>query len=229
LEELARSLDAGIFIGFLDGRYDGPKGALNFYNSSGLFHPNGDYAQYDKIHLLPFGEVIPFGWKFRVLQKINFGQANFQPGSDRPPIPSPVGNLAPLICFESTFPDLARRAANRGAGVFVNITNDGWFGNTPGPYQHSDMAILRAVENRRFLVRSGNTGVTMVVDPVGRVARRLQMDTEGFLVGEIYHVDGKTFYTRYGNKTVLLASLAVVLLGLFTGPLASRGGRRRGI
>jgi apolipoprotein N-acyltransferase len=218
LEDLARSSDAGIFIGFLDGRYDGPKGVLNYYNSSGLFLPNGDYAQYDKIHLLPFGEVIPFGWKFRILQKIDFGQANFQPGLEMLPIPSPVGNLAPLICFESTFPELSRKGVALGADVFVNITNDGWFGNTPGPYQHSDMAILRAVENRRFLLRSGNTGVTMVVDPVGRVTNTLAMNKEGFLIGKIHRVNGKTFYTRHGSKTVLLASLAVILFGLVTRP-----------
>ncbi len=227
MEDLARSTGAGIFIGFLDGRHDGPKGSVNFYNSSALFDPNGGYAQYDKNHLLPFGEVIPFGWKFRFLQKIDFGQANFQPGPKKPPIPSPVGNLAPLICFESTFSELSRKAVESGADVFVNITNDGWFGSTPGPYQHSDMAILRAVENRRFLLRSGNTGVTMVVDPVGRVSHKLAMNKEGFLIGEIHGVRGKTFYTRHGNKTVLIASAAVVLLGLVTGPLVRRGRSRQ--
>jgi apolipoprotein N-acyltransferase len=227
LDELAQSTGTGIFIGFLDARRDGPKGTINFYNSSALFSPDGAYAQYDKIHLLPFGEVIPFGWKFRFLQKIDFGQANFQPGAERPPLPSPVGNLAPLICFESTFSELSRRSVASGADVFVNITNDGWFGSTPGPYQHSDMAIVRAVENRRFLVRSGNTGVTMIVDPVGRVVNKLAMNEEGFLVGEISPVKGKTFYTQHGSKAVLLASGAVVLFGLVTGPLARRG-RRRG-
>jgi len=227
LEDLSRSSGAGIFIGFLDARYDGPRGVLNYYNSSALFLPNGAFTQYDKIHLLPFGEVIPFGWKFRFLQKINFGQANFQPGPEKPPIPSPVGNLAPLICFESTFSELSRKGVAHGADVFVNITNDGWFGNTPGPYQHSDMAILRAVENRRFLLRSGNTGVTMVVDPVGRVTNTLAMNKEGFLIGEIHRVDGRTFYTRHGDKTILLASVAVILVGLLTGPFASRRRFRR--
>lgn len=226
LEDLARSTRAGVFIGFLDGRRDGPKGAVNYYNSSALFSPDGNYAQYDKIHLLPFGEVIPFGWKFRFLQKINFGQANFQPGEEKPPLRSPVGNLAPLICFESTFPELSRRAIASGADVFVNITNDGWFGSTPGPYQHSDMAIVRAVENRRFLLRSGNTGVTMVVDPMGRVTHKLAMNEEGFLIGEIYRVNEKTFFTRHGNKTVLLASAVVLFAGLLTGPFRF-GGRSR--
>ena len=224
---LARELDAAVFVGFLDARYDGPNGALNIYNSSGMFLPDGTMAQYDKIHLLPFGEAIPFAWRFRFLQNIDFGQANFLPGPDRPPLASPVGAVAPLVCFESTFSDLPRKAALRGADLLVNITNDSWFGETPGPYQHSDMAILRAVENRRFLVRSGNTGVTMIVDPVGRITRRLAMDREGILTGEVHAVGGNTFYTRNGDRPVVLASIVVVLAALASGFVLSSG-RRRG-
>jgi apolipoprotein N-acyltransferase len=227
VHDLASLLGTSVFIGFLDGRYDGPGRSLNVYNSSGLFRRDGSYEQYDKVHLLPFGEVIPFGWKWRVLQKIDFGQANFQPGPERSPIPSVVGKLAPLICFESTFPELSRRAVSKGADVFVNITNDGWFGNTPGPHQHSDMAILRAVENRRFLVRSANTGVTMFVDPVGRVTKALAMDEEALLPGEVYRVEGKTFYTRHGDRPILAVSVLAVLLGIGFGPagLGARFGR----
>lgn len=228
VHNLAYTLGAAVFIGFLDGRYDGPGRTLNVYNSSGLFRPDGSFAQYDKVHLLPFGEAIPFGWKLRFLQKIDFGQANFQPGPDWPPIPSAVGKLAPLICFELAFPDLSRKAAARGADVFVNITNDGWFGNTPGPHQHSDMSILRAVENRRFLVRSGNTGVTMVVDPVGRVTGKLAMDEEALLAAEVFRVEGGTAYTRFGDRPVLAIALFAALLGLVTGLPVFRGRVRRG-
>jgi apolipoprotein N-acyltransferase len=228
LRELAATLGTDIFIGFLDARYDGPGGAVNLYNSSGLFGSNGDFAQYDKEHLLPFGETIPYAWKFRVLQKINFGQANFQPGPDTPPIRSSAGGLAPLICFEAAFPNLARKEVRRGADIIVNITNDGWFGATPGPYQHSDMSILRAVENRRFLIRSANTGVTMIVDPVGRVTHGLPMDKKDVLVGEVYHVDEKTFYTRHGDRPVVVAALAVVFLGFIARPLFPPGRTRRG-
>jgi apolipoprotein N-acyltransferase len=226
MSALARDLETSVFIGFLDARYDGPGGALNLYNSSGLFLPDGSTLQYDKIHLLPFGEAIPYAWKFRVLQHIDFGQANFLPGPDRLPLASPVGDLAPLVCFESTFSDLPRRAVLRGADLLVNITNDGWFGNTPGPYQHSDMAILRAVENRRFLARSGNTGVTMIVDPVGRVTRRLAMDREGILAGDIHAVGGTAFYTRQGDRPVIIASLAILVIGLLTGFVLSSASSR---
>jgi apolipoprotein N-acyltransferase len=228
LSSLARELDAGIFIGFLDARRDAPDGALNVYNSSGVYLPDGTVAQYDKIHLLPFGEAIPFAWKFRFLGGINFGQANFLPGPDRFPLDTPVGKIAPLICFESTFSDLPRKAVLRGADLLVNITNDGWFGQTPGPYQHSDMAMLRAVENRRFLARSGNTGITLIVDPVGRVTRRFPMDREGILTGEFYPVAGRTFYTRHGDRPLTLLSLSIVIVALVSG-FVLRAGRLRGV
>jgi apolipoprotein N-acyltransferase len=227
MSALAEELGTGVFVGFLDARYDGPKGGLNIYNSSGMFLPDGSVEQYDKIHLLPFGEAIPFAWKFRFLENIDFGQANFLPGPDRPPLASPAGKVAPLVCFESTFSDLPRSATRRGADLLVNITNDGWFGQTPGPYQHSDMAILRAVENRRFLARSGNTGVTMIVDPVGRITRRLAMDREGILIGEVRAVGGTTFYTRHGDRPAMMASVGIVLASLASGFLLSSGRRRK--
>jgi apolipoprotein N-acyltransferase len=227
MSALSGELGAGVFVGFLDARYDGPGGSLDIYNSSGMFLPDGSMGQYDKIHLLPFGEAIPFARRFRFLQNIDFGQANFLPGPDRPPLASPAGKVAPLICFESAFADLPRNSVARGADLLVNITNDGWFGRTPGPYQHSDMAILRAVENRRFLVRAGNTGVTMIVDPVGRITRRLEMDREEILTGEVFAVRGTTFYTRHADRPLVIASIAAVLAALASAFLLPAG-RLRG-
>ncbi|UCG51492.1 MAG: apolipoprotein N-acyltransferase [Candidatus Latescibacterota bacterium] len=213
IEALAEEIGVGVFIGFLDGRYDGPRRSLNVYNSSGLFYPDGAFAPYDKMHLLPFGEAIPFAWKFRKLQPIDFGQANFHPGPEVKPIRSGAGHLGPLICFEAIFPGLSRRFVKHGADVIVNITNDGWFGDTPGPYQHNDMAIFRAVENRRFLVRSANTGISMVVDPVGRVTNALGLFEEGVLVVSVYRVTTKTFYTRHGDLPVVVGLVLAILAG----------------
>jgi apolipoprotein N-acyltransferase len=214
IQRLVADSGVELFIGYLDGRYDGPNGDLNVYNAAGLFHPNGTVGQYEKMHLLPFGETFPYSWKFRWLKNIDFGQANFQPGPQREPIPSRAGRLAPLICFESLFPGLARSAVVRGADVFLNITNDGWFGGTPGPVQHNDMAIIRSIENRRFLARSANTGITMVVDPAGRVVSSLEMDVEGILVEEIYLVEGTTLYTRIGDWPLLAVSVLIIAAGI---------------
>ncbi len=228
MERLAANLGVGVFIGFLDGRYDGPGGTLRVYNSAGLIFADGGGIQvYDKMHLLPFGEAIPFAWKFPALAKVDFGQANFTPGPPVDPIESPVGRLAPLVCFESIFPGLSRRFTRLGADVIVNVTNDGWFGDTPGPYQHNDMAILRAVENHRFLVRSANTGISMFVDPVGRVKTAMGTNREGVLVDRIFHVDETTFYTRHGDGPLLISSLLAVVCGGIAAGYRRRA-RRRG-
>ncbi len=171
--------------------------------------------------MLPFGEAIPLAWKFRGLKKINFGQANFDPGKPTKPITSPVGKLAPLICFESIFPELSRKAVAQGADVLVNITNDGWFGDSPGPSQHADMAIYRAVENGRYLLRSANTGVSMIVDPMGRVLASLGIDEEGILVQTIREVEGQTPYTRSGDTWVIVTAVLLTVAGMVIGRLSS--------
>jgi apolipoprotein N-acyltransferase len=217
LQFLAREVDTPIYIGFLDMRRDDPHMEVDVYNSSGLFTPDGRLQTYNKSHLLPFGEELPLSWKFRGLRKINFGQSNFMRGDPSPPIQSPVGELGPLICFESIFPELSRKFVRDGADLLVNITNDGWFGPTPGPFQHAEMSIFRAVENRRYLVRSANTGVSMVVDPVGRVVNSIEMDKEGMLIEKLALVDAETFYTRFGEWPVLIVSVLFGLVGLVLG------------
>ncbi len=217
LFSLADEIEAPIFIGFLDARYEGPRGELNVYNSSGLFLPGGTLRQYDKIHLLPFGESVLLSSRFRFLRKIDFGQANFHPGAPSPPIPTPAGAFGPLICFESIFPELSRRYVRTGADFLVNITNDGWFGSTPGPIQHAEMAILRAVENRRYLLRSANTGISMVIDPFGRILSSIGMDREGIIIERIRLIKDRTFYTRYGEWPVVITSFLLILIGAAVG------------
>lgn len=217
LQFLSADLETPIFIGFLDMRREDVHMEVDVFNSSGLFTPDGTLITYNKSHLLPFGEALPFSWKFRSLRRLNFGQSNFMRGDPSPPIDSPVGAFGPLICFESIFPELSRRFVREGADLLVNITNDGWFGPTPGPYQHAEMCIYRAVENRRYLVRSANTGVSMVVDPVGRVVNSIGMDKEGMLIENVSLVSTETFYTRYGEWTVLIASLLFGIVGFVLG------------
>jgi apolipoprotein N-acyltransferase len=219
LQFLAADLKTSIFIGFLDARRVDKHMEVDVYNSSGLFTPDGRLLQYNKSHLLPFGEALPFSWKFRSLRKLNFGQSNFMRGDHQPPIDSPVGSLGPLICFESIFPELSRRFVREGAKLLVNITNDGWFGATPGPYQHAEMSIYRAVENRRYLVRSANTGVSMVVDPVGRVINSIEMDKEGMLIEKVALKSSETFYARHGEWTVLIVALLFGVVGILLGRL----------
>lgn len=217
LTTTAATLGIPIIIGFLDYRYDGPNGESNIYNSSGVFRADGSLIKYDKNHLLPFGEALPGSRRFRWLRKINFGQANFEPGPARMPMDTGPIHVTPLICFESVFPYLCARGVVAGSRLLVNITNDGWFGNTPGPYQHAQMCILRAVEFRRYLVRSANTGVSMVVAPTGEVIAELGLDQEGMIVAEVTPMDLRTYYSRHGDRPVVIATFVLMLVAWWVG------------
>jgi apolipoprotein N-acyltransferase len=218
---LARWLDLPIFVGFLDHRYDGPNRSLNIYNSAGVFRTDGTVEKYDKRHLLPFGEALPLATRWRWLRKIEFGQANFQPGPPRAPLDAGTVRFTPLICFESVFPELCREGVRAGTELFVNITNDGWFGDTPGPYQHAQMCIARAVEFRRYLVRSANSGVSMVVTPAGEVGGIIDLYQADVLSTDIARLSGTTLYARAGDLP-LVAACALIL-----GALAALASRRR--
>jgi apolipoprotein N-acyltransferase len=221
LIELARALETPIYIGFLDHRFDGPDRALNIYNSSGLFRADGSLEKYDKRHLLPFGEALPLATRYRWIRKIEFGQANFEPGPERAPLSGDGVTFTPLICFESVFPDLCREGVREGTELFVNITNDGWFGDTPGPYQHAQMAIVRAVEFRRWLVRSANSGVSMVVAPTGEVVSSIGLYKEDILMADVALRSGETFYARHGEGPLVWTSLVLLVVAAWLARRAS--------
>jgi len=214
LMDEAAALGLPIFIGFLDHRYDAPDGTLNIYNSSGVFRTDSTVQKYDKRHLLPFGEALPLAKRWRGLRKINFGQANFEPGPPRAPLDAGTVRFTPLICFESVFPELCREGVRAGSELFVNITNDGWFGDTPGPYQHAQMCIARAVEFRRFLVRSANSGVSMVVTPAGEVRESIGLYRTEVLTTDVLRLSGITVYARYGDRP-LVALCGLIVLGVW--------------
>ena len=153
---------------------------------------------------------------------MDFGQANFKPGAEATVFESSVGRFGSLICFESTFSDFTRRYVREGADFLVNITNDGWFGSARGPLQHSETAILRAVENGVTLLRSANTGVSMYIDPAGRVVDRIGLDREGLLLVSIPPPRGTTPYCRFG-QALFFSFAAAGLAAAFLPALVFRG------
>jgi apolipoprotein N-acyltransferase len=170
------------------------------FNAASLFESGGTMqATYGKVNLLPFGERIPFSQYVPPLGSIDFGQANFLPGDSAVVFESAAGRFGVLICYESTFSHYARDYVRNGADFLVNITNDGWFGSRRGALQHAETAILRAVENRVTLYRSANTGVSLVVEPTGRVPERIGLDVPGMILYEGYRSKGSSFYTRHGH------------------------------
>ncbi|MCK4237201.1 MAG: apolipoprotein N-acyltransferase, partial [Candidatus Krumholzibacteria bacterium] len=214
LKAISRKFDVDLVMGYIDHTFT-DRGWVS-YNSAGLFDNEGRHtAQYNKVNLLPFGERIPFSQYITALGRLNFGQANFEAGRLQPLFHSRAGRFGVLICFESAFSFYSRQYVLEGARFLVNITNDGWFGSRRGPIQHAELAILRAVENRVTLLRSANTGISMIVDPVGRVCRRIDLDKEGIILGQIHPAGKLSFYCRHGHMTffiMALISLAVVPL-----------------
>jgi apolipoprotein N-acyltransferase len=186
------------------------------YNSAGLFVPGErKVKRYHKIHLVPCGEAFPMDSLFPKLRDIDLGQANWEEGTEvvdfQPPRVPPF-NVA--ICFESIFPDLIRKFIERGSQFIVVITNDVWFGPYASPIQHAMISVMRAIEFHRPVVRCANTGISMIIDPYGRIIKQTKTFERTILTGTITPCSYKSFYLRYGNIFGLFSfiiSLAVVI------------------
>ncbi|MCX7995311.1 MAG: apolipoprotein N-acyltransferase [candidate division WOR-3 bacterium] len=170
------------------------------YNGAVLIEPYHKITQeYKKLHLVPFGEHIPFDKYIPILKKIDFGEGDYSAGDEYTVFSTGELKFSCLICFESIFPEISREFVRRKAELLVNITNDGWFGKISGPQQHNDMAILRAVENGVPLVRSANTGISMVVDQYGRIKKETGLFTEDIITCSLPCFTIKTFYIFIGD------------------------------
>lgn len=217
LRELVTTAAAAIGHWMLVGTLDAAKveGVWEHYNSAILFSPDGVAVQrYHKRRMVPFGELTPFKDVVPVLAKINFGQSEFTRGREPGLFPIPdVGNLSCLICFESTFPVLAREDVAAGAEFLVNVTNDFWFGPGAGPIQHQRFAILRAVETRTPLVRCANTGVSCVIDPYGRVIAPTALFETVLRSYDVLPGRGGGFHARTGDWILGVWFVLAMLLG----------------
>ncbi|MEZ0258027.1 MAG: apolipoprotein N-acyltransferase [Chthoniobacter sp.] len=213
--DLAQEGDFGMLIGTTD--FDPDK--REDYNTALLLTGRGSGQQsYRKIHLVPFGEYLPARPVFgHFLGELVPG--DFTAGREYTALhlTEPPAELAALICFEDTLGDLTRRFVLNGAQVLVNVTNDGWFAKSPAAEQHLANAVLRAVENRRPLVRCGNTGVTAQVLPSGDIERWLPPFQQGFVAREVRVPQHPriTFYTRHGDWVSIIGIAATLsALGL---------------
>jgi apolipoprotein N-acyltransferase len=212
---LAASTGSYILTGFPDYQR-GPEG-IRYFNSAMLVSPAGELAQeYRKIHLVPFGEMIPFEDRISILRNINFGEGDFSPGTAYEVFQVGPRKFGVAICFESIYPALVRKFVDKGAGFIVNITNDEWFGSSAGPYQHAQMAVMRSVECRVGLARCANTGLSMLVDPFGRVTRRTELFKRDTLVGEVVCGSGVTPYRKVGHIIDLMLIIVPLVLAAIT-------------
>jgi apolipoprotein N-acyltransferase len=185
------------------------------YNSIYVInHDGGVLSLYDKLHLVPFGEYLPFQdlMERLGLEQLTRVQGGFIEGTVRRTLQIPNAPPAlPLICYEAIFPSAAVSTADR-PGWMVNLTNDGWFGISTGPHQHLQQARLRAIEQGLPLVRAANTGISAVIDPVGRVVATLGLGLEGVLDSDLPAPIAPTIYTHVGD---IPAAVLVALAFLF--------------
>jgi apolipoprotein N-acyltransferase len=202
---LAADRDAFIIAGSLGIRNENnSKTDYETFNSAALISPSGAFlARYDKVHLVPFGEYVPFKALLFFAKNLTKEVGTFSAGTERTVFninQSGVdGRIGTFICYESVFPDEIRLFALNGAQVFVNISNDGWFGSTGAAGQHLNMARMRAIENHRWLLRSTNTGITASIDPFGRIVARAEPNIQVALRAPYAFTSETTFYTRHGD------------------------------
>jgi apolipoprotein N-acyltransferase len=175
-------------------------GSEAVYNSAALVNPGGEMvARYDKVRLVAFGEYVPFRQLFSFAEALTKEIGTFDHGVSREPLRAGNSRIGVFICYESVFPDDVRQFAANGAQVFVNISNDGWYGDSGAWAQHLQQARMRAIENHRWLLRDTNTGLTAAIDPLGRVVVSIPRKRRSRLEAPYALLEDTTFYTQHGS------------------------------
>ena len=187
-----------------------PEG-YRLYNSASFIRADGSLAgHYAKMHLVPFGEYVPFKRIFFFAGSLLQEAGNFSAGEDRTVFHAGAHTYGTFICYESIFGDEIRQFPLAGADVLVNLSNDGWYGDTSAPWQHINMVRMRAIENRRWVLRATNTGVTASIDPFGRVVAAAPRHVRTAVLVPFGYEHELTFYTRHGDLFAYACALATV-------------------
>jgi len=178
------------------------------FNSAALVNPQGEWVgRYDKVHLVPFGEYLPFPQVFAFAGGLTKEVGEFQRGTSRAPLDAGGERLGMFICYESIFPDEVRQGPLQGAQVLVNISNDGWYGDSGAWKQHLQQTQMRAIENNRWLLAATNTGMTASVDPYGRIVAATPRKVRTALAAPYALSTVTTFYTRHGDWFAYLCAI----------------------
>jgi apolipoprotein N-acyltransferase len=178
------------------------------FNSAALVNPRGEWVgRYDKVHLVPFGEYLPFPQVFAFAGGLTKEVGEFQHGASHAPLAAGSERLGTFICYESIFPDEVRLGPQQGAQVLVNISNDGWYGDSGAWKQHLQQTQMRAIENGRWLLSATNTGMTASMDPYGRIVAATERKMRTALAAPYALRSGTTLYTRYGDWFAYLCAI----------------------
>ncbi len=217
LTEIARDTNSFMIVGAVGvANTSAPPEEQTVYNSAVVIDPQGRVAgRYDKIHLVPYGEYVPFKDVLFFARKLTREVGNFTKGTERKVFDVDGSRASVAICYESIFPNEVRQFTLNGAQVLVNISNDGWYGESGAPFQHLQMARMRAIENHRWLLIDTNSGTTAAVDPYGRIVAQLDRNVRAALVAPYSPLNELTVYVRYGDFfawTCVVISLLGVLV-----------------
>jgi apolipoprotein N-acyltransferase len=200
-----------------------PGSPPRYYNSAFMLHESGTTAAvYRKMFLVPFGEYVPFGTLLTFVGPLVEAVSAFSPGQRVTMLPVSGHMISTAICYEVVYPHLIRQGVLEGAELLTTITNDAWYGGTSAPFQHFDLATMRAIEQGRYLARAANTGISGIVDPYGRVTVRTGLFETTAPLGEVRFIQERTVYARIGDLAAQLAVL-IMLIGCARVPKVSRG------
>ena len=186
---------------------------LSLTNSVILLNKQGKITyQYDKIHMVPFGEYVPLRKVLFFVEKLVAGIGDYVPGNQYIKAETEFGSFASLVCYEIIFPGLVRKFYSKNGDFIVTVTNDAWFGKTAGPYQHFSMAVFRAIENRKPVMRSANSGISGFIDSNGRIVAKTELFQRQFLTGEVKTDNTLSFYSRYGDLFTYFCMVMAAIL-----------------
>jgi apolipoprotein N-acyltransferase len=217
--EMLRALSREVNVPILFGSDQIERGETpRLYNAAFLVTPQGKIAAvYRKIHLVPFGEYIPFkSWLFFVSPLVE-SLAEFAPGGSIVMLPVDGHMTSTAICYEVVYPSLIREAVEAGSELLTTITNDAWYGHSSAPYQHFELAAMRAIEQGRYLARSANTGISGIVDPYGRIVASSAIFEQVSIVDDVRLLTSRTVYSVLGDVVayiaIALTASALMVLG----------------
>ncbi|MGC2272275.1 MAG: apolipoprotein N-acyltransferase, partial [Candidatus Sulfotelmatobacter sp.] len=229
LSQMAREAHSWVVTGAIGSEPAGRNGESpsQVFNSAALVSPTGDWtARYDKVHLVPFGEYLPFPRLLAFAGGLTKAVGEFTAGTSRAPLNAGGTRLGVFICYESVFPGEVRQFADQGAQVFVNLSNDGWYGDSGAYAQHLNQTRMRAIENDRWLLSATDTGVTASIDPYGRIVTRLPRKARAALVAPYALTSVTTFYTRHGDCFAWLCAIISAGALLMRFALHTRTGKK---